>query len=179
MFWHQSGKANYRDSTVERHKITFIQQYSALRPVRQEPELNQVTGMALAHCILGKFLGVGCHYFPPPLDVPTFVATYLHVHNDARDPSSGRWNCVREMLSGNFAEMTIQGSFTCRKSTTWDRRLYFPSEGRLAEDFFALKNPTPSAGFEPANWCTKGQHATPRPGQKRRNKKEKSQLKSA
>ena len=32
-------------------------------------------------------------------------------------------------------------SFTCRKSTTWDRRLYFPSEGRRAEDFLALKNP--------------------------------------
>jgi hypothetical protein len=27
--------------------------------------------MALAHCILGKFFGVGCHCFPPPLDVPT------------------------------------------------------------------------------------------------------------
>jgi hypothetical protein len=28
---------------------------------------------------------------------------------------------------------------------------YFPSEGRRAEDFFAMKNPTASAGFEPAN----------------------------
>ena len=46
---------------------------------------------------------------------------------------------------------------------TWDRRLYFPSEGRRAEDFFRLKNPTASAGFEPANLGTKGQHATPRP----------------
>ena len=55
----------------------------------------------------------------------------------------------------------IQGSFTCRKSATWDRRLYFPSEGRRAEYFFALKNPTASAGFEPANLGTKGQHATP------------------
>ena len=35
--------------------------------------------MALAHCILGKFLGVGCHCFPPPLDVPTFSARCLHV----------------------------------------------------------------------------------------------------
>jgi hypothetical protein len=26
-----------------------------------------------------------------------------------------------------------------------------PSEGGRAEDFFALKNPTASAGFEPAN----------------------------
>ena len=54
-------------------------------------------------------------------------------------------------------------TFTCRKSTTWNKRLYFPSEGRLAEDFFALKNPTASAGFEPANLGTKGQHATSRP----------------
>jgi len=36
---------------------------------------------------------------------------------------------------------SIQGSFTCRKSETWDPWLYFPSEGRRAEDFFALKNP--------------------------------------
>jgi hypothetical protein len=41
-------------------------------------------------------------------------------------------------------------------------RLYFPSEGRRAEDFYALKNPTASAGFEAANLSTKGQHATPR-----------------
>jgi len=32
-----------------------------------------------------------------------------------------------------------------------------------AEDFFALKNPTASAGFVPANLGTKGQHATSRP----------------
>ena len=57
----------------------------------------------------------------------------------------------------------IQGPFTCRKSTTWDKRLYFPSEGRHAEDFFALKNPTASAGFEPANLGTKDQHTTSRP----------------
>jgi biopolymer transport protein ExbD len=29
--------------------------------------------------------------------------------------------------------------------------------------FFALKNPTASAGFEPANLGSKGQHATSRP----------------
>jgi hypothetical protein len=36
-------------------------------------------------------------------------------------------------------------------------------EGRNAENFFALKNPTASAGFEPANLSSKGQHATSRP----------------
>ena len=56
-----------------------------------------MTGMALAHCILGKFLGVVCHCFPPPLDVPTFAARCLYVRNDdERDPSSERWNCGRE-----------------------------------------------------------------------------------
>jgi len=31
----------------------------------QKPELSQATGMALLRCILGKFLGVACHCFPP------------------------------------------------------------------------------------------------------------------
>ena len=69
---------------------------------------------------------------------------------------NGRW-VLLEITDFHVA------SFTCRKSTTWDRRLYFPSEGRRAEDFFALKNPTASAGFEPVNLDTKGQHATSRP----------------
>jgi len=50
----------------------------------------------LAHYILGKFLGVFFHCFPPPLDVPTFATTCLCVRSDARDPSSERWNCGRE-----------------------------------------------------------------------------------
>jgi len=37
------------------------------------PEFSQATGMALVRCILGKFLGVVCHCFPPLfLDVSTF-----------------------------------------------------------------------------------------------------------
>jgi hypothetical protein len=35
--------------------------------------------MALTRCILVKFLGVRCHCFPPPLDVPTFSARCLYV----------------------------------------------------------------------------------------------------
>jgi len=122
----------------------------------QRPEFNQATGMALVRYILDKFLGVACHCFPPLfLDVLTF-----HHQVPPRPPRRERsqrrkWELWARMLSGNFAEMTT--------STTWDRRLYFPSEGRRAEDLSALKNPTASAGFEPANLGTKGQHATPRP----------------
>ena len=97
------------------------------------------------------------------LDIPTFTTSRL-----PRDPSSQRWNYVGEKWTINFAwnarlPRNIQESFTCRKFTTWDRRLYFHSEGRRAEDFFALKNPTASDWFEPANLGTKGQHATSRP----------------
>ena len=61
--------------------------------------------MTLVCCILGKFLGVVCHCFPARLVVPTFSARGLHIRNDARDPSSERWNHGRERLSGNFAYM--------------------------------------------------------------------------
>jgi hypothetical protein len=79
-------------------------------------------------------------------------------------------NTWGEKCAGKFSlkmpdfHVTFRGSFTCRKTTTWDPQLYFPYEGRRAEDcFVALKNPTASAGFEPANLGTKGQHATSRP----------------
>ena len=63
----------------------------------QSPVMRPV--WLLAHCILGKFLGVVCQCFPPPLDVTTFTARCLYVRNDARDPSSERWNCEREICS--------------------------------------------------------------------------------
>ena len=70
------------------------------------------------------------------------------------------------MLSRNFAEMTstpfwdLLHAANLRYGT--DGFTSPPKEGVL-RIFFALKIPTASAGFEPANWGTKGQHATPRP----------------
>jgi hypothetical protein len=52
----------------------------------------------------------------------------------------------------------VKGSFTCRKSATRDRQLYFPSERRHAEDFFALKSPTASR-----TWVPEPSVLTPRP----------------
>ena len=86
-----------------RWQIVIIISIRPLGQFGQEPEPSQVTGMALVCCILGKFLGLVCHCFPPHLDVPTFAARCLHLCNDARDPSSERWNYWRERLSSNFA----------------------------------------------------------------------------
>ena len=106
------------------------------------------------------------------LIVQTLVFSRSYLHRQVSPPETlvvkggTTWSRNGRRILPENARLphNIQGSFTCRKSTTWDKRLYFPSEGRRAEDFFfALKNPTASAGFEPANLCTKGQHATSRP----------------
>jgi hypothetical protein len=132
--------------------------------------------MALAQCILGKFLGVGCHCFPPPLDIPTFSARCLHVQRRERPPAAeGRTLRGREMsrqissrirLPCNSRDLLHAANL--RHGT--DGFTSPPKEGVL-RSFFALKNPMASAGFEPANLDTKGQHATSRPSKLFRVKK--------
>jgi len=114
--------------------------------------------MALAHCILGKFLGVGCHCFPPPLDVPTFYARCLHVQRRERSLAAEGGNLRRR-------EMFRQISSRIRLPRN-SRDLLHAANLRHGTDGFTsppLKNPTASAGVEPANLGTKGQHATSRP----------------
>ena len=97
------------------------------------------------------------------LIVQTLVFSCSYLHRQVSPPETlvvkggttwarnGRW-----ILPENARlPRNIQGCFTCRKSTTWDKRLYFPSEGRRAEYFFALKNSTGSARFKPANLVPK------------------------
>ena len=94
------------------------------------------------------------------LIVQTLVFSRSYLHRQVSSPETllvkggttwarnGLWNLPENArLPRNF-----QGSFTCRKSTTWDKWLDFPSEGRRAEDFFfSLRKIRP------------GQHATSRP----------------
>ena len=120
--------------------------------------------MALARCILGKFLGVGCHCFPPPLDVTTFSARCLHIQR-----------CERPLVAegGTLRGRKMFRRISSRIRLTRNSRdllhasnLRHGTDGFTSppkEDFFTLKNPTASAGFEPANLGTKGQHATSRP----------------
>ena len=133
----------------------------------QRPEFSQATGMALVRCILGKFLGVTCHCFPP-----LFRCSLFHHQVPPRPPRRERsqrrkWELWARMLSGNFTEMTTSTPFrdllhaaNLRHGT--DSFTSPPKEGVL-RILSLLKYPTSSAGFEPANLGTKGQHATPRP----------------
>ena len=58
---------------------------------------------------------------------------------------------------------SLLGSFICCKFTAWDGWLYFPSEGRRAEDFFARKIPRLRPGLNPRTWVTKASTLTSRP----------------
>jgi hypothetical protein len=70
---------------------------------------------------------------------------------------------VREFCLNADFHVTFRDHFTCRKATTWDRRLYFPSEGKRAKDFFALRFRRLRPGVNPRTWGTKGQNTTSRP----------------
>ena len=103
------------------------------------------------------------------LIVQTLVFSRSYLHRQLSSPETlvvkggttwarnGRW-----ILPENARlPRNIQGSFTCRKFSTWDKRFYFPSEGRHAEDISPWK--IRRLRLEPANLGTKGQHATSRP----------------
>jgi hypothetical protein len=124
--------------------------------------------MALAHCILGKFLGVGCHCFPPPLDVPTFSAKCLHVQRRQRPlTAEGGTLRGREMFRQISPRIRLplhsrDHLHAAKLGHGTDGFTSPPKEGVL-KIFSPLKISTPSVGFEPANLGTKGQHATSRP----------------
>jgi hypothetical protein len=62
---------------------------------------------------------------------------------------------VRKFCLNSDLHVTFRDFFTCCKATTWDRRLYFPFEGRRAEDFFALKIRRLRPGANPRIWVPK------------------------
>jgi hypothetical protein len=105
--------------------------------------------MALACYILCKFLGVGCHSFPPPLSVPNFIARFLHVCNDATDPSS-------ETMSGNCAEMKTSTPFRdlLHAANGTDGFTSPPKEGVL-RIFSTLKIQWLRPGLNPRSWILK------------------------
>jgi hypothetical protein len=49
-----------------------------------------------------------------------------------------KWS-IKFSLTITTSTDIVRNFFTCRKAATWERRLYFPSEGRRVEDFFARK----------------------------------------
>ena len=103
----------------------------------------------------------------PTLDVPTFAARCLYVRNDARDPSSERWNYGREIVRQFCLNSDLHinlGIFYMPQIYDMGPTALLPLRRKACWwFFFRPKNPTASARFEPVNLGTKGQHSTPRP----------------
>jgi len=58
--------------------------------------------------------------FPPPLYVPIFADKFLYVRNDARDPSSERWNCGRE----SWPEIFLNSDFNVNLGIFYMQQIY-------------------------------------------------------
>ena len=111
----------------------------------------------------GQVLGGSLPLLSPSFRVLTFAARCLYVRNDARDPSSERWNYGRERYPVILPKFPLPRKFrdilhaaNLRHGT--DGFTSPPKEGVL-RIIFALK----IRRFQPENLGTKSQHATHRP----------------
>jgi hypothetical protein len=122
-------------------------------------------------------LGSRSRGYHPVAPRPLKYGPFLHHLSSSRHLQRRSTRHDRSLLvkDGIGLEMTVQfdlkfrlprksqGSFTCRKSATWDRRLYFPSEGRHAEDFFARKIRRLRSDSNPRSWVPEGSTRPPKP----------------
>jgi hypothetical protein len=101
------------------------------------------------------------------LNVPTFATRRLHAYHHAKAPSGGRWNFGREM-SGKFYlnsdfHVTFRDLLHAVKLRHGTDGFTSSPKDSVLRNFIRSKNPTVSAGCEPANLGTKGEQTTSRP----------------
>jgi hypothetical protein len=88
------------------------------------------------------------------------------VWSDASEPSRGRWNYGREISEKFCRKWQLPRHFRVLLHAVkhdMGQTALLALRRKACWGFFRPKNPTASAGFEPANSGTKGQHATFRP----------------
>ena len=129
----------------------------------QEPEPSQATGMALAHSILGSFLGQVAIAFPR-LQMSPLSPLGASTCKRHERPLSAKDGITGEKWPVNFAcdfDFHVNPGFfdMPRKSATWETALLPPPPRKACCGFYRPKNPTASAGIEPAILGTRGQHA--------------------
>jgi hypothetical protein len=103
----------------------------------------------LTHCSLqGLLCDLGYTFQLSPPGVSTRVTT--------RELPAAEGGTVGEKCPGIFLNADFHVTFRdLLHAMTWDRRLYFPFEGRRAEDFFALIIRRLKPGANPRTWVPK------------------------
>jgi hypothetical protein len=109
--------------------------------------------MALARCVLGKFLGLGCHFFPPPLDVPTFSARCFHVQRHERPlATEGETFRGREMFRQIWPRIRIPRNY---KDLLNAANLRHGTDGFTSPTKEGLKPRRLRPGLNPRTWVPK------------------------
>ena len=108
----------------------------------------------MAPCILGKFLGVVCHCFPPRLDVPIFAARCLHVRSDAKGGTMGEKGCP--VILPTWRLYSLLHAANLRHGT--DGFTSPPKEG--VRIFSPLKIRGLRPGLNPRTWVLKASRLT-------------------
>ena len=98
--------------------------------------------MALVRCILGTFLGVACHCFPP-------LFRCSHFSLPGASTSATTW---ARMLSGNFAEMT---TFTPIRDLLHNDGFTSPPKEGVLRILSPLKIRRLRPGLNPRTWVLK------------------------
>ena len=117
------------------------------------------SGILISVIELGVFF-VFCPVLSPAMALTFFClslgfTTLLNILGHQRRFRHRAWKVRQISLSGHL--ISAWGSFICRKSTTLDPWLYFPSEERL-RIFTLWKNPSTPVGIEPANLRYRGEY---------------------
>jgi hypothetical protein len=115
--------------------------------------------MALARCILGKFLGVGCHC------VSTFSARCLHVQRRERLlVAEGGTLCGREMFGREFDFNVILGIYYMPQICDMGQTALLSLRRKAcSRNFSPLKIRRLRPGLNPRTWVPKANMLTPRP----------------
>jgi len=105
---------------------------------------------------------------PYSLDFPTHTARYLSHYNDTRSRSSERWKywarkCREILAESGELHAFIRDLLYASNLRHGTDGFTSPSKVVVQRIFFALENPTASAGSKPTKLCTKGQHPPSRP----------------
>jgi hypothetical protein len=144
------------DEGVLQHGTQSCQQYSSSSsitvPAANTPDVLQPEGL-LYYPMLWKF-----PLAPPgtPTSTPMWETSSCEGRNRGREmtgnfANNGNFHAiVRIFYMPQICDMGPTALLPSRRKACWGI-------------FFALKNPMASAGFEPANLGTRGQHATSRP----------------
>ena len=95
------------------------------------------------------------------LQTPVFSRSYLHRQVSPPETLAVKGGTTWARNGRQFrpkaatSTHTLSGPFTCRKYATWDKRLFFPSEGRRGEIFSPWKIRLLRPGLNPRTWVPK------------------------